>query len=374
MLNTQLEYREALVHTNKAGFDYATIQIEELSYNTYRQFDLNEDGVTTQAIKKSWGFYDILSTATFFKGDTVRKTGIVANIIRDRTTPVLYLTNYDQPLKLSGKTKIEGRSVIPYSTFETAYINGQEPNMVSVMGLKSNSDDRLPRLQKDIFIDFEQYKSYLIPEFDSNRIVNGFEQETKVIDVSDRLVLSEITLKGNLIIRTTDSLRIEASALLEDVLVIAPSVFIAPGFEGTMQIVADKRVTLDKDALLKYPSTITINNDVDSVMVHLKSGSKLAGAIIINGKTYEGAQKRQLIIEEKAKVFGSIYNYGSTQLQGEIIGSLFTDRFHLKTRDSEYENIIHNGSITKESLPKSFMLMPLISNSEGNHYEIIKEF
>ncbi|MCK8480931.1 hypothetical protein [Psychroserpens algicola] len=375
LLNSKLDFRETLINTNNASFKYYAQNLNLLDYNMTSEIDLFDDDIITYSTKKKWGFYDILSTKTIFKSDTIHNIGLIGSLNTDKNSPSLFVTDYDKPLKLSGNTKISGTSKIPSGFIEQAYINGQTGNNTEVKGQLLSSEDKLPQLRLALDMDIASYQRLTIDQFKSNKIINSFDSETIVIDVSNLSELGDISIRGNIIIFSSGRLKISNSAQLNDVVLIAKHVLIEQNFSGNLQIIAKNSVTIDENALLKYPSSVSIENDQDSVKVHFKPSSRIAGGVILNGNTYKGSLKRKLIIDESAKIYGSVYCYGRTQLQGEVVGQLYTDRFFLKTQSSDYENVILNGSVNGDSLPKNFVQLPLFnSRTSSSNYEIIKEF
>ena len=120
---------------------------------------------------------------------------------------------------------------------------------------------------------------------------------------------------------------------------------------------------------LKY-----INNDseTESIQIILNENSVIAGGIVLTGKTYRCSLNRELIVKEGSKIIGDAYCYGKTELKGAVYGTLYTDRFYLKTSSAVYENYIVNGEINRFKLPHSFVRLPLFSSDEYE-YKLIKE-
>ncbi|MEW4923113.1 hypothetical protein [Algibacter sp. 2305UL17-15] len=376
MLNNQLYMQENLINRNIASFNYLINNLESIDYNKVEKIDVFDDNLFSYLEKKNWGFYDIIVSKTIFKNDTISKTAMVGKVNVKADNLALYVTDYDKPLKLSGSTKILGDIKVPNGRTEQAYINGNKGNKIKLRGKASKSNDRLPKINKDIRIDFSDYEPIPFNSLDKETIViNGFDKTTKLIDLNEINTLSNIVLKGNIVLTSNNELQIEKTAKLNDVLVIAPKVKILSGFKGNIQVIAKKTVEVDEDVLLKYPSSIYVKNDNDSVSVVINKDSKILGGIVIDGDTHSGALKRILEIKETAIVVGSIYCYGKTQFEGRLIGSVFTDRFNLKTKSSNYENVILNASINRDSLPKNFIELPLFKNDIDNKkYAIVKEF
>ncbi|WP_298892410.1 hypothetical protein [uncultured Psychroserpens sp.] len=375
LLNSKLDFTETLINTNNASFKYFALNPNLLDLNKTLEIDIFENDIISYSTKKKWGFFDILSTKTIFKGDTIHKIGLIGNINSDKSSPSLFVTDYDLPLKLSGNTKIIGNSKVPIGQIEQAYINGQDGNDVEIKGRVMISEDKLPRLNSTLDINIERFKTLTIDAFKSNQIINSFDSETIVIDVSNLSELRDITIKGNIIIFSSHHIKVSNTVQLHDVLLMAKSIVFENDFSGNLQVIAKNNVIVEEDVTLKYPSSLYLENDTDSIKVHFKPSSSIAGGVVINGNTYKGSLMRQLVIDKSAKLYGSVYCYGKTQLQGDVIGELYTDRFFLKTTSSNYENIILNGTIDGDNLPEKFVRLPIMNSKlKSSGYEIIKEF
>ncbi len=367
---------EDLINRNRSSFNYLINNVESMPYNKVDKIDVFDDNVFSYLEKKSWGFYDVIVSKTVFKNDTVSKTAMIGKVNIKTDNLALYVTDYDKPLKLSGNTKILGDIEIPNGKTEQAYINGNKGNKITLRGKTSKSNDKLPKIDKELRVDFSDYKSIPFSVFDKETvIINGFENATKLIDLNEITRLSNIVFKGNIVLISNKELQIDKTAKLQDVLVIAPKIKILSGFKGNIQVIAKETVEIAEDVSLKYPSSIYVKNDTDSVSVIINKNSKIIGGIVIDGDTQSGALRRILMIKEGATIIGNIYCYGKTQFEGNLIGSIYTDKFNLQTASSNYENIILNGSINRDSLSDNFIELPLFKNTiENKKYAIIKEF
>ncbi len=367
---------EDLIDGNESSFNYFINNTETLPYNQVETLDIFEDGIVSSFEKKNWGFFDVLICKTIFKTDTISKAALVGQ--QDKTTNklALYVTNYDKPLKLSGRTTILGSIKIPNGRTEQAYINGKEGNTIKLNGQLLKSGDKLPKIDKRVPIDISNYKTIPINALGKEMtIVNGFEQATKVIDLDDLTRLDNLTAKGNIIFVSNMPIEIGNTAKLSDVLVMAPSIHVLSGFEGNIQMIAKEFVDIDEDVSLQYPSSIYINSDRKPASVTLNKNSTLIGGIVIEGDFYNGSIQRSLTIHENVTIVGTVYCNGITQLEGTVIGTVYTDKFFLKTASSNYENVILNGTINRDSLPKNFIELPLFKNAfDKRTYAIVKEF
>ena len=367
--------QERLISQNQSALNYFLSNNKSIHYHKIEEVDLFEEGIMSFLERKKWGFYDILICKTVFKNDTVSKIVLIGATQSKSNDLALFATNYDKPLKLSGAAKIIGDVKIPIGNFGQAYINGPTGNSIIQKGKQIKSEDKFPKIDKDIYVNSDGLPRFSLTKLHKDSlIINGFDKPTKVLDLNSIQVLKDINCKGNFILVSDRELEIDKSSKLSDVVIIAPKVKIASGFKGNLQIIAREEVIVDEEVSLLYPSSIYIKNDVGTVSVDIKKNSTLIGGIVIDGNTYNKSLEHKLTIEENALVVGTIYCYGSTQLKGEVIGRIYSDRFFLKTDASNYENIILNGSIDSESLPKDFIELPLFNNiSTEKRYAVIKE-
>ncbi|WP_422103869.1 hypothetical protein [Winogradskyella sp.] len=372
ILIDKLEFSEELINTNNASFNYFLSNYSTLDEEN-NTIDIFNTGITTTGIKKKWGFYDVLICTTGFKTDTIVKSALIGKSSDSNDKLALYVTDYDNILKLSGKSSIIGDIKVPKGATERGYIDNKIKTSLTIKGTTLKSEDVLPKISDVLDYGLFDTEMQSLSDFNSRSIFNEFSKPTLVINVSDNTTIEELELKGNIILFSKNPMDIETSNTIEDILVIAPSVVIAPNFTGNLQIISEEHVEINNGALLKYPSSIYVENDIDSISVSIKKDAKIAGGIVINGNTYSGSLKRHLSIAPDSQIIGDVYCYGETQLEGEITGTVYSDRFVLKTKSSEYENMIQNCNIDSERLPKNFVRLPLF-NTENSRYEVIKEF
>ncbi|MEO1033525.1 MAG: hypothetical protein AAFX55_19210 [Bacteroidota bacterium] len=372
ILIDKLEFSEELINTNNASFNYFLSNYSTLDEEN-NTVDIFNTGIMTTGIKKKWGFYDVLICTTGFKTDTIVKSALIgkSSDLKDRLA--LYVTDYDKALKLSGKSSIIGDVKVPKGRIERGYINNKIKNSLDIKGVSLKSEDVLPKITDVLDHGLFDSKMQSLDDFSSSAIFNAFSKPTLVIDVSDNTIIEGFELRGNIILFSKNPLSIEKSNTIEDILIIAPSVVIASDFKGNLQVIAKENVELDSGVLLKYPSSIYAENDIDSINVTINEQAKIAGGVVINGNTYNGSLKRRLFIAPRSEIMGDVYCYGKTQLEGKIIGTVYSDRFVLKTKSSEYQNTIQNCNINSDNLPKKFVRLPLF-NTEDSRYEVIKEF
>lgn len=363
-----------LINTNASAVQFylSSNQIQE--NDTSIPVDILGNGMLSTAKLKYWGYYKVGIITSFFKNDTLTK----ALVIGEKNTiprPAVYLTDYDKPLNMVGKATIDGDAVIPRSGIRRGNIFNNEPRSDYMLrGERTTSSRRLPPLRDAIY--FEEATEVLpleslVPDKKAER---AFTTETLTLTYNKKIV-SNYHLKGNIILKSNDTLIIKKNNVFNDIMVQAPTVIVESGFSGTLQVFAENGIFLEQNVTLKYPSTLYISKDSgDLTEINIGENSTVLGGIVLTGEQYRFSLQRLLTIAPNAKVVGDVYCYGKTQLEGAVIGSLYTDRFYLKTASAIYENYIYNGTINSRELPDYFIRIPLLDDEDENNitYEVIK--
>ena len=199
----------------------------------------------------------MLSTKTYTKQDTLYKTGLIGQKSRQNNNLALYLTDLDKPLNIGGKTKIVGDAKISKYGAKPAYINNQ--NFVGtklIDGTTLFSSNSLPKLKAIGYSGTENIISLDYEFGQQNTIRNSFFSATKILELENERVLEDVTLSGNIIIKSNDTLFVKTTAKLDNVILEAPVIEFENEFTGNVQVFAKHNVTLNKNVCLKYPSSI----------------------------------------------------------------------------------------------------------------------
>jgi hypothetical protein len=365
-----LEEELVMASTN----NYIQIINGSLGHSSEGIVQLEDSKFTTSYDVSNWGFYNLVKTKTVFKNDTLYK----AALIGEKSTKeklALYLSDLDKPLNIGGTTKIIGNVKLSKYGVKPAYINNQNFTGTRLIhGAIGVSGKRLPELQKnENTTDNKDIVEILLEELEEKLLYNSFYKPTIIVYADGIYDIENFKLTGNVILKSNDSIYIKNTCILNNILIESPSVVFEENFKGVVQVFSEKNVTLEQGTELQYPSSVFIANDSgDKIEVVLEEKSKLAGGIVLTGESYQSSLNRMVTISEGATVIGDVYCYGKTQLKGKVIGSVYTDKFYLKTASSIYENYIVGGEINSLELPPNFIGLPLFSN-ENTTYELIKE-
>ena len=322
---------------------------------------------------KQYGLLTMLVANSVLRNDTISSVHFVGSYSSDKTA--IYLANFTKSLSYSGTIKLIGDNQLPSTYIETAYINNK-PNNLITQGKTSVSQLILPEINvnfKKIFDGIDAEKTVLseVEKPKDSLFFNSFHNKTKEVYINS--VLSNIIFKGNFILRSKDSIRVKKNTILEDVILIAPKITFEEGFTGTVQAFASEGIELEQKVTLNYPSVVCVYNPTsDESLIKIKKNCKITGAVVLFGNTLENINKNNIEIDQEGLIFGDIYCTGRLDLKSKVYGSVYTNRFYLKTASSTYDNMISDIEINTTKRPKYFISIPLFETKK-TEYGILKK-
>ncbi|MGH2665714.1 hypothetical protein [Flavobacterium sp.] len=322
---------------------------------------------------KQYGLLTLLLSESVLRNDTVASAHFVGNFSSDKTA--IHLANFSKPLSYSGIVKITGNNELPTAFIETAYIDNKPPQIIAE-GKITVSDVRLPEINPDfkkIFEGITTEKTTLadVEKPKDSLFYNSFHNTTKEVYVNT--VLSNSIFKGNFVLRNKDSIRVKKNTVLEDVILIAPKITFEEGFKGTVQAFATKGIELEKKVTLNYPSVTCIYNDSSTEStIRIKEECKITGAVVLFGNAFENISKNSIQIDKGGLIYADIYCTGKLDLKSKVYGSVYTNRFFLKTKSSTYDNTIADVEINSGKRPEYFIAIPLFVTKKTK-YGILKK-
>lgn len=322
---------------------------------------------------KKYGLLTLLIAKSIIKNDTITSSHFVGSYSPDNTA--LHLSNFSKPLSFSGIVKLIGNIALPSKDIETSYIGNKQNDLIT-KGKISLSDIYLPEINPEftkIFNDISSEKTSLhqIKKQKDSIFFNSFQSKTKEIYINTSL--DNIIFKGNFILRNKDSIIIKKNTVLEDVILMAPKVTFEEGFEGSVQVFATQNITLNDKVNLLYPSVICIyNNSEKESIIKIKKECKINGAIVSFGNSFQNIDKNSIQIDPDGIIFGQIFCAGKLDLKSSVYGSVYTNRFFLKTQSSVYDNTISDIEINVTKLPNYFISIPLFI-TKNTSYGVLKK-
>lgn len=359
-------YSKEAIHNTQKGFEF--LKIKNSPYNIKTELPFWESPIAkTKFLKKHWGIYDIGIVESSVKNEQFQKVGILGTQSTKRKALILKENN--QSLVLVGNTKVIGDVLLPEQGVKRGNIAGTSyyGNQL-IYGNVSKSAANFPKIKN-----LEYLKNFIknpaiiegIPfELeDALELHQSFFEKTAIYQEENSIYLTNISLRGNIIISSKTAIYVAASATLENLILIAPKISVATNFKGSFQAFATKDIAIEQRCVLNYPSVLMLlksesseSNSAEekSSQILLSKKSELRGIVSYISENETSNFKAQITIAENAIVKGEVYCTNNTVLLGTVYGSVYTHNFLVKKAGGIYINHLYNGVIDATRLPKQY--------------------
>lgn len=368
-----------LVNNCESGLALLLSPQEIIKDGESRIIDLFEEGEDSVLLKrKNWGGYEIIFSQSFSHGKSISRTAITGTIIKkDSARTALYICDFDRPLSFCGNTKIEGRAFVPAAGIKRAYIEGQNyTGDKFIYGQQLNSKRELPVFNKGLQKSIQEYLSGKFDPEDSvaqfmslqtDSLTHGFGKRTLVLQGIQHT--GGLFLENNIILFTSGKIRIAKNSTLKDVLVFANEIDVEEGFEGNVQLFASERIIIHSTVKLNYPSVAGViekrkvqKNEQQPPCIFIGESTEITGAVFALSEEKDAYRTPRVETEKKVTITGDVYVDGELDLKARVTGSVYCQRFMLKTPSSTYENHLLNNEISATGIPGYFSGINLFSN------------
>ncbi len=342
----------------------------QLQYNEIKELQVSENvQEKTSFLKQHWGVFDVATITSIVKKEHFKKTAILGN--QNNKRDALYLKENNTPLVLVGDTKIIGNLSLPKQGVKRGNIAGTSFNGNQLYyGLKKTSTKTLPTVANLNYLEnllrsnFITDKTAFFELSDGLKKQQSFTKPTHVYSSNGNLSLTNIELKGNIILYSNYKIVVNSSATLEDIILIAPEVEIKSNVKGNFQVFASKNISVRKNCELLYPSALVLinkkqlksNTQKEELLINIGENSTIKGIVLFKQENTKNSMSfnSQIIISKGSTVTGEVYCNQNLELLGSVFGSVYTNNFITKQFGSVYVNHIFNGIINSSKLPKQY--------------------
>lgn len=372
-LENHFHLRQRLLLNNSSALEYLKANYNNLDNEREVFLFPTENDIKTYFKESSWGMFRKYTIVSIGKTDSVRQDIIMADRHLN-AAPALYLRDNDSEFKIAGKTEINGNIYISGHGLKKTTITGNsgyyEPKFT---GAIFHSDKVLPPVAsfKNNFA--ETFDLLLLDDIRETHFINPFDRTTKIIEV--KTILENVRLKGNIIVRSQDTLFVMPSAILEDVIIEAPKVVFRSGTEGNVQVFSTHGIELESGVKLIYPSVLVVGADdsLSEKRIIVGENSIVEGTVLLYGQGLISENRNTLTIERYAEIVGDVYCDGRLSLYGTVKGSVFASALLYKTESSHYDNLIFNGRIFADQIPENYFQVSLLDDFKSREPLIIKK-
>ena len=378
-MNIKHQFTKEAIAAVQLGFESLKHQKTPYDLKTPVHFYDNEIAVST-LIKKHWGIFDLAIVNSKVKNEFFQKIGLLG--VQHSKREALYLKDNNNALVLVGKTKITGTVALPKQGVKSGNIAGVSfYGNPLINGSRKASSSSLPQIQNIEFVkDF--YQNYLTNEMKSIELEDGvkihqsFTNTTGLYTATKPILLKNISLSGNIVVSSKTAIIVEASANLEDIILIAPKIKIEKNTTGNFQALARKSIEVASGCTLNYPTALILLNENDTSVqvfngeeqtkeqIHVSKNTLVKGMVVYCSDNNTSPYKTQIQIDDSAVIKGEVYCSKNLALQGSVFGSVYTNNFIVKKSGGVYVNHLFNGTINVKKLPIQYV--GLLINNESN--------
>lgn len=367
---------DRLQTNSDSGINLLLSSQQILGRDSERTIDLygkGEDSITLK--RKSWGAFEVVVTHSFDRNLRNTRIAVIGYSFLKEKDIALYLADQNIPLSLSGHTILKGTCYLPKAGVKKSYVNGQAFNGTSLVnGTTKTADSILPALNKEILnsilsltnnpsdndsiVSFEELNN-------ADSITQSFNAKTLVIYSISKIVLTNKFFQGNILIKSLNEIVINSSSKLIDVIVNAKKIEVMDGFKGNLQMIADDTLIIGKSCNFYYPSLASVihNNTSTVTLMEINEGSSLTGIILSYQKRPDLSNRSNVKLEKETIITGEVFSNCTIDLKGKVYGSVYTNRFILRTSSSVYENYLLNAEINRSMLPINYIGIGLLDFS-----------
>ncbi len=362
-----LEREGNLMLNANSGVNLLLANWKEFEENTPITSDLFENGTDSVTLKtRQWGLFRLMVSEAKHRGSKFAKVCLSA--CRPDTSLALYLANKDDALSVSGKTVIKGDCYLPKAGVKRAYIEGQTfQGDKMINGSIEVAGKKLPTIDKHLIDEnlkllngfFTINDSVIsLGMITSDSIHNSFLKKTLVITSEVPIMISGLSISGNVIIWSKEEIVVERNSALTDVLICGPEVTIESGFEGSLHIVSSQEINIGEGCILNYPSSIALlrekAQETEKTTIKISTKTKLKGAVLLYEEQTNFRNPSLVSIGEEVEIEGQVYTNGNLEHRGKVQGNVYCNEFFLKTLSSTYGNHLLNAEINISELSKLY--------------------
>lgn len=386
-INTDLSILNFNLLTNiRSGITLILSKPDMAPYNQNVVIDLFDDDQSMVNVNRiPWGFFEILNISSQALHLKFNRSLLIGDDFFNEKPNALVLADHDNCLTLCGNTRLVGNCMLPHLGLRKAFIEGtgfcgKEPDT----SLISVSNSVLPKINQKLLeynlalLNLRLSPSDSVVQFSSIRyndtIENSFNNKTLYVIIEGKEILRDKIVIGNIVILSRCPVIVESSFYSKGAILYGQKIILKNNFESEIQIFASDTIILEGNCKLEYPSVLAVLNESaetnKSPMLNIGEGSEIYGAVILCAKQKKENNKSLIKIGKKSKICGQVYSSNLIEHKGEIIGSVWCDRFILNTSSSIYENHLLDATINVKDLSLFYTGVNLFGDSHKK--EMIK--
>lgn len=336
------------------------LEDEQIPTGKFQTVDLYEASKNrkVELLKTNWGIFERYSVCVGQEGKICQHYLIGQNY---DDFPALYVQDRRNVFTIDHRSSIKGSAFLPNGRYEIYYTSdkGKQSSNIKPNVYKSDADLLAINIADPGNSTMQKYTDYQY----GDTIKNSFDNAPLLIRENK---LERLSLTGNIIVQGNSLLLINQSSKLEDIIVMADSVIISSGFEGSLQVFAKKYIEVESRAKLMYPSALILHKSAKGASINIRSDSYLFGACISSNA------QSNIKISERVSIGGLIYSAGQVELHSDLYGSLICNQTWFQNRSGTFENYLMEIDLLQTDMDRHFFY-PTVVATQNVQKDVIKK-
>ena len=312
--------------------------------------------------RKNWGVYNLAVVKSYILGDTLSKV-FFTGIRTDKDPDVLYLSDEDRPLSVSGNTRLTGDAALPKAGIKQSYAEGKPytGDKKLIDGKITSSKRTLKGLNSNMVKEIQaRFKPVVKPlqALNVSKLSVSFKDSTRTFRLAAGSKIDS-ELEGNIILVSDTSVTISAAAKLSHIQIYAHSVIVESGFKGNCQIFARDSVVVGENVRFDYPSVVGV---LRTVAAANQPSVTFGKGLYFNGIVFTYEEKRSAMqtlisLGKESRSNGEVYSTGLIKVQKGVFiaGKVSCNRFIMQTPVTLYENFLIDVVFNRKARSKYYL-------------------
>ncbi|MBL8001145.1 MAG: hypothetical protein JNL05_04205 [Flavobacteriales bacterium] len=311
---------------------------------------------TVQLTSLPYGLFDRVIALARQGARSARKEALVG--LPSQAGPVLVLTAHNGPLHFCGDARIMGDAVVPGKDLRRGYIAGRPfSGERFVNGAVSGEGTPAYALDRDLreragalcaMLPDPREVPWQGERMAPGAVITPQDERLPVLQWTAGRVLTG-SFRGPLVIRSVDTLVVDRSARLSNVIVQAP--FVDLSGAQCLQVFSTGGVRVRQDARLLHPSVLCVASARSAQgvpLVQVDSGAVLQGGVLAL-RTPGSMTGPELRAARGALIQGEVYCEGAVDVQGAVEGRVIGEQAVVHTSSSVHRGYLLDGTLAPDS-------------------------
>ncbi|HRO44816.1 hypothetical protein [Agriterribacter sp.] len=331
--------------------------------------DLYDGGKDSVLITREiWGLFRVATVNAFQSQFTYERSFMYGSALPDYMNACLYIADHKRSISVVGNTKLIGDAYLSGLGIKPSYIaqRGYDRDHL-IEGKIKKSDDRLPSLNaiyiqhilKQLnWVEEPSYGEDGITALPSDPLKQSFSDSTVLMIFSGEIILQDQSIKGKVMIFSDSIIEVGETAILENVILVAPVIKFRKTFNGSVQAFARDSIVVEDECSFRYPSALVLAKTKSNTLqplIKIRNHCYFDGILLTTTDDAEDIYKTYIEVGKGSSVHGILYSMGYVQMKGNLKGVLLTDFLIYKADNVTFDNHLVDVTIDRHAMSGYFL-------------------